>query len=124
MKQFKMNAAMAGLALGAGFLIGAGAPDVAQARGAGKAKSQHVTITVSGSGYAPSTVSVKDGQPVRLTFHSKGDSCANTVSIPALKKTLSLKPGQKKDVVFTPKKGQTIAFACSMKMFKGKVVAR
>ncbi len=52
------------------------------------------------------------------------EGCANGISIPTLHKTLSLKPGQKKEVVFTPKKGQTIAFACTMKMFKGKVVAK
>ncbi len=87
-------------------------------------KDQHVTVTVTSSGYSPSTVSVKAGQEVHMTFVSKGEGCANGIRIPALKQSIDLKPGQKKEIVFTPKKGQTIAFACSMKMFKGKVAAR
>jgi plastocyanin domain-containing protein len=85
---------------------------------------KNVTVIVDGSGYHPSSVKLKAGQPVHLTFISKGESCANSIRIPALKKQFSLKPGQKKQVVFTPKKGQAIAFACSMNMFKGTAVAR
>ncbi len=124
MKQFKTNmmaGAGLGLTLGAGLLAGT-TPNAALAA-PGKA-AQRVTVVVDSSGYKPSTINVKAGQPVQLTFHSKGNSCANLVSIPALKKTLSLKNGQKKTLTFTPKKGQTLAFACGMKMFKGKVVAR
>jgi plastocyanin domain-containing protein len=59
-----------------------------------------------------------------MTFVSKEAGCANGFTIPALKRTLSLQPGKKKTIEFTPKKGQTIAFACSMNMFKGKVVTK
>lgn len=79
---------------------------------------------MTGSGYTPATTNVKAGQEVRLTFQSKGSGCTNTVSIPAFHKMLRLKQGQKQEVVFTPRKGQTIALICGMKMFKGKVVAR
>ncbi|HXI15745.1 MAG TPA: cupredoxin domain-containing protein [Chloroflexota bacterium] len=124
MKRFKtkmMAGAALGLAMGAGLLVGA-TPNAASAA-PGKA-TQRVTVVVDSSGYKPATVNVKAGQPVQLTFLSKGSSCANTVSVPALKKTLSLKTGQKKTLTFTPKKGQTLAFACPMKMYQGKVVAR
>ena len=119
---------IAGLALGAGLLATA-ATQTAFAHGdkphhKGGHKDQHVTVTVDGKGYHPAMVNVKAGQEVHMTFVSKGEGCANGISIPTLNKTLSLKPGQKKEVVFTPKKGQTIAFACTMKMFKGKVVAK
>lgn len=87
-------------------------------------QDQHVTVIVDEKGYHPATFSVKAGREVHLTFVSKGGGCANDISIPALKKTFKLKPGQKREVVFTPKKGQTIAFACTMKMFKGKVTAK
>lgn len=121
-KKIKVVTVSALLALGAGVLA-ATAPHSALAHGKNK-HVQNVTVTVDGSGYHPATLSLKAGRPVHLTFVSKGGGCANQVSIPALKKTFSLKPGQKKEVVFTPKKGQTIAFACGMKMFKGKVVAK
>ena len=83
---------------------------------------QRATVTIK-DGYTPSTINVKAGKPVELTFIGKGSSCANTVNIPALDKTLTLKDGEKKTLTFTPKKGQTLAFACPMNMFKGEVVA-
>ena len=113
------------LALGAALLCAAPASTRAFAKSAPQGKTvQNVTVTIDGSGYHPSAVNVKAGAPVRLTFVSKGESCGNGVVIPALKTTFHLKVGQKKTVVFTPKKGQIIAFACSMNMFKGKVVAK
>ena len=119
---------VSGLALGMALLAAATTTQRGFAHGAndhkGSHKGQHVTVTVDGNGYHPAAVNVKAGQEVHMTFVSKGDSCANSISIPALKKTISLKPGQKKEIVFTPKKGQTIAFACSMNMFKGKAVAK
>lgn len=99
------------------------APQIVSAHGKGK-HVQNVTINVTSNGYSPATVTLKAGQPVHMTFVSKGGGCANEIVIPALKKTISLKPGQKKALDFTPKKGQTIAFACSMKMFKGRAVAK
>ncbi len=85
---------------------------------------QHVTVNVTSSGYSPSTVSVKAGQPVHMTFISKGEGCVNGIRIPALRQSIDLKRGQKKEITFTPKKGQAIAFACKMNMFKGKIVAK
>jgi len=113
---------IAGLALSAGLLTTV-ATHTAFAHGKDK-NAQNVTVTVDGNGYHPATLNLKAGKPVHLTFVSKGGGCANEIRIPALKKSINLKPGQKKEVVFTPKKGQTIAFACSMKMFKGKAMAK
>lgn len=84
---------------------------------------QRATVTIK-DGYSPSTIKVKAGKAVEVTFISRGESCANTVIIPALGKTLSLKNGEKTTVTFTPKKGQTLAFACPMEMYKGKVTAQ
>lgn len=124
MRPFKtkmMAGATLSLTLGAGLLAGI-TPDAALAA-PGKA-AQRITVVVDGSGYKPATINVKAGRPVQLTFQSKGNSCANMVKIPALGKTLALKNGQKKTLTFIPKMGETLAFACSMKMYKGKVVAR
>ncbi len=108
------------LALGAALLGASVAPQFALAHG----DSQKVTVIIDGRGFTPSTVNVKAGEEVHMKFVSKGESCANGFTIPSLKRTISLKPGKSKEIVFTPKKGQTIAFACSMNMFKGKVVAK
>ncbi len=114
---------IAALSLGIALSGAAIAPHITFAHGKDKHK-QNVTVTVNEKGYTPSAIKVKVGQPVHLTFVSKGGGCANGISILALKKTIQLKKGEKKEVVFTPKKGQTIAFACSMKMFKGSVTAK
>ena len=82
-----------------------------------------MTVTIDAKGYHPATVNVKAGKEVHLTFVSKDASCANGVVIPALKQNFKLKVGQKKMISFTPQKGQNIAFACSMKMFKGNAKA-
>ena len=116
----KLGGLAAGVLLSAGLLAGSLAPQKVLAHG----DEQHVTITITDKGYSPSSVNVKAGQKVAMTFVSKGGGCGNAVTIPALKKSFSLKKGQKKNIVFTPKKGQTIAFACSMNMYKGKVVAK
>ena len=109
------------LALGAGIVGATVAPQIASAHGG---KHQDFTVTVDSKGYHPATIKVAAGKEVHLTFVSKEASCANGISIPSLKRTLSLQPGKKKMITFTPKKEQTIAFACSMDMFKGKVVAK
>ena len=112
---------LSALALGAAFTGASLAPRTAFAHGG---KHQDVTVSIDAKGYHPATVSVKAGKEVHLTFVSKDASCAGKISIPALGQTVSLEKGQKKTISFTPKKGQTIAFACTMKMFKGSVQAK
>ncbi len=118
MKHLKLITAVA---LGAAIVGASLAPQIASAHGG---KHQDFTVTVDSKGYHPATIKVAAGKEVNLTFVSKEASCANGISIPSLKRTISLQPGKKKMVTFMPKKGQTIAFACSMNMFKGKVVTR
>jgi plastocyanin domain-containing protein len=60
---------------------------------------------------------------VELTFTAKGESCANTVSVPALGKTLTLKDGGKTTIRFTLKKGTT-PFSCEMGMYRGQIIAK
>lgn len=83
---------------------------------------QRATITIA-DGYQPATLNVQAGKPLELTFLSKSDSCANTVNIPALKQSFSLKNGARKTITFTPQKGTT-AFSCAMGMYRGQIVAK
>ena len=84
--------------------------------------TQRASITIE-DGYKPATVNVQAGKPLELTFVAKGDSCANTVSIPSLKQSFTLKNGEKKIITFTPKKGTT-TFSCAMDMYRGQLVAK
>lgn len=116
----KMSGLAAGALLSAGLLTATMPTPNAEAHGG----EQHVTVTITDKGYSPSSVSVKGGQKVSMKFVSKGGGCGNSVVIPAIKQKFTLKKGQTKTIVFTPKKGQTVGFACAMGMLKGKVVAK
>lgn len=120
----------AALVSGAALLLMPALP-MAQAKPASKAtakakpvKAQNVVVTVDGSGYHPSIINVKGGRPVLMKFVSKGTGCSNEVVIPALKMKFRLKKGQAKTVAWTPKKGQSLSFACGMDMFHGKIAAK
>ena len=115
----KLGGLAAGVLLGIGLLVGNASQQAEAHNGV-----QHATITITEKGYSPASINVKGGEKVEMTFVSKGEGCANGVSIPALKQNFTLKKGQKKIIAFTPKEGQVINFACSVKMFKGKIVAK
>jgi plastocyanin domain-containing protein len=85
---------------------------------------QRATVVING-GYTPSTVAVKAGRPVQLTFLRKEQSgCGEVVEFPTLGLKRTLKTGEKAVVAFTPKKAGTIPFTCGMKMYRGQVVAK
>jgi plastocyanin domain-containing protein len=87
-----------------------------------KMGAQKVTVVVN-NGFSPSTINVKAGQPVQLTFDTKHKSCISSVNFPGLKMKKDLADGKKTIFTFTPKKG-SYAFACPMNMMKGKVIAK
>ena len=84
---------------------------------------QKVTVKVD-SGFVPSTLNVKAGKPVQITFAVKNIGCANEVVFPGLKMTKKLKQGQNTVVTIVPKKAGAIAFQCGMGMYKGSIVAK
>ena len=86
---------------------------------------QTASIAVTEQGFQPASLSLKAGEPARVTFTRKTDAtCATEVLFPAynIKKPLPL--NQPVAVEFTPKAAGDITFTCGMNMFKGKVVAR
>ncbi len=84
-----------------------------------------IKITVSGSGYEPSQVSVKKSEPVKLAFYRKdADNCGGEVVFSKLNIRKKLPVGETVLVEFTPEEAGEIAFACGMGMYKGKVLAQ
>jgi hypothetical protein len=80
-------------------------------------------VTVSASGYEPSQVSVKKGQPVKLAFYrADSNNCGGEVVFSKQNITKKLPVGETVLVEFTPTEAGEIAFACGMNMFRGKVV--
>ena len=116
--------ALVALALAAYIPAGAQTATKKPTQPAPKPAVQKATVTING-GYSPATLNVTAGRPVEITFVRKSAAgCDGELVIPALKVNKTLKQGEKTVVKFTPKKGQTIAFACGMNMYKGQVVAK
>lgn len=84
---------------------------------------QKATVVVD-HGFKPSTISVKAGRPVQLTFDTKHRDCATSVVFGGLKISKPLTDGKKTVVTFTPTKAETLLFACPMKMMTGRVVVK
>jgi plastocyanin domain-containing protein len=82
-----------------------------------------VTITVDG-GYAPSTVRVKSGRPVRLVFDRRDESsCSEEVVLPDFGIRRFLPSGRQTMVEVTPAKPGTYEFMCGMSMLRGRLIA-
>ncbi len=120
-----MNRSFVSSALAAVFVVVASAcsrPPVAPPpgpQGAGR-----FNVTVDGSGYHPSTVSVRAGQPVTLVFTRTSDEgCGQQLVFPSLNIHRDLPLNQAVEVQITPTAAAPIAFTCGMGMYRGSVVA-
>ena len=93
---------------------------VAAAAGGG---AQEVTIAVRG-GYAPATVHVQAGRPVRLVFdRQETSSCSEEVVFPDFGLRRFLPAHERTVVELTPPTPGTYEFTCGMSMLRGRVVA-
>jgi plastocyanin domain-containing protein len=102
------------------FVAGRRAPAAAATVGAGG--MQEVEIAVEG-GYAPSTVRVRSGAPVRLVFDRRETSgCSEEVVIPDFGVRRFLPAFQKTAVELTPTAAGTYEFTCGMGMLRGRLV--
>lgn len=83
------------------------------------------TVTVNNGKYSPSTINVKAGKPVHLTFKlGANPGCGDTLVIKGYGINKKLAKGKGTMVMFTPKKSGRIAFTCGMGMYKGTIVAK
>ncbi len=89
----------------------------------GDAGGQEITVVVDG-GYAPGTIRVQAGRPVRLAFDRHDDgSCSEEVVFADFGIRRVLPAHQRTTVEFTPAAPGTYAFACGMGMLRGRIVA-
>jgi plastocyanin domain-containing protein len=97
----------------------AGVPDnkVAESR-------RRVTVSVTASGYEPSTVQAAAGEPLTLVFKRTTDqTCGQEVVFPDRDIRRSLPLNEEVEVELTAPANETIAFTCGMGMYRGSVVA-
>lgn len=84
--------------------------------------SQHYSIKIGGTGYAPSVVKATSGSPITLTV-GKGEGCAAGFTIPSLGIEKDNSQGPVTFSVGRLKPG-TYRFACAMDMVEGNLVVR
>ncbi len=89
---------------------------------AGYADVKEITITVDGSGFHPSKVSVEKGEAVKLIFIRNTDTtCITKVVIPDLDIDQELPLNEPVAINISPDKSGSIGFICPMKMLKGEI---
>jgi plastocyanin domain-containing protein len=114
-------AATIALSVAAPLLAGA-APDKNPVAPAAPAV-QVFELQVTGEGFVPSNIKVKQGQPVRLVVTRKTDrTCATEIVIRDLKINKKLPLNQPVTVDFTPSKSGQLRYACGMDMVSGVIV--
>jgi plastocyanin domain-containing protein len=90
--------------------------------GAGDEGVQEIRITVKG-GYAPDTILVQAGKPVRLQFYrDETADCSERVVFDAFGVNQELPAFQTTSVEFTPREPGEYPFRCGMNMLKGLLV--
>src|SRR6266508_6175091 len=83
---------------------------------------QEATVLVKG-GYAPDTIVVRAGKPVRLTFRRQEASpCSEMVVFGDFAKSARLPEGESVPVELLPNQPGTFAFTCQMGMLRGRLV--
>lgn len=81
---------------------------------------QKQTISVTNSGYSPTSFSVKLGVPVELTLESKGAyTCASSFTFKKFNIFTQLGSTDKQVFTFTPKEKGEFTYSCSMGMYRG-----
>ena len=83
---------------------------------------QEAMVLVKG-GYAPDTIVVRAGKPVRLSFRREESSaCSEMVVFGDFGKSAKLPEGEMVPVEFLPKEPGTYEFTCQMGMLRGRLV--
>jgi plastocyanin domain-containing protein len=82
-----------------------------------------ITVVVRG-GYEPSTIRVRAGAPVRLTFDRQETSgCSEEIVFPDFSLRRFLPAHQRTVIEITPPTPGTYEFTCGMSMLHGRVIA-
>lgn len=83
---------------------------------------QEAMVLVKG-GYAPDTLVVRAGKPVRLIFRREESSaCSEMVIFGDFGKSARLPEGEEVPVEFLPKEPGAFEFTCQMGMLRGRLV--
>ncbi|MEK6289538.1 MAG: efflux RND transporter periplasmic adaptor subunit [Acidobacteriota bacterium] len=86
---------------------------------------QAVTVKVTGEGFQPDRINLRQGIPARLTFVREiEETCATSIVIPEFNIKQDLPFKEPVVLEFRPTKAGVFDFTCGMKMLSGKIVVR
>jgi RND family efflux transporter MFP subunit len=86
---------------------------------------QEAKVLVTEKGYEPAKLTVRAGQPARITFVRTTDkTCGTEVVFPSLSIRRPLPLNEAVVIEFTPKESGEIGFVCGMNMLRGTVVVQ
>ncbi|WP_437601807.1 cupredoxin domain-containing protein [Sorangium sp. So ce590] len=95
---------------------------VAAAELAAPANVKRVDIAVNDSGFSPSTIELKKGEPVVLRFtRTTKSECLKAIAIPDLKIEKDLPLNTQVEVAVTPEKEGKMVLQCWMAMIKATI---
>ena len=109
-----------------GYLMMAGASDGVTGNvvaGAGSGEVREFTLGMKNYNYYPDSITVKAGQPVKISLDKTAQGCFRDFTI----RDLGVRKYLQKTsdfVEFTPTKKGTYTFACSMGMGYGKLIVK
>lgn len=87
--------------------------------------AQETKVLVTEKGYEPAKLTVRAGQPERITFVRTTDkTCGTEVVFPSLNIRRPLPLNQPVVIEFTPRDSSDIGFVCGMNMLRGTVVVQ
>ncbi|WP_437769128.1 cupredoxin domain-containing protein [Sorangium sp. So ce281] len=95
---------------------------VAAAELAAPASVKRIDIAVNDSGFSPSTIELKKGEPVVLRFtRTTKSECLKAIAIPDLKIEKDLPLNTQVEVAITPQKEGKMVLQCWMAMVKATI---
>lgn len=75
---------------------------------------QEITVTGSEFAFTPSTITVKKGQSVKITFKNTGAYPHNFTLADLNVQTKTIQPGEQDTITFTPVKTGSFAYICTV----------
>src|SRR5262249_9186389 len=101
---------------------GTNAP-AASSQPAARPEPQRATILVTERGYEPAKLTLRAGEPARMTFVRTTDkTCGTEVVFPSMNIRRSLPLHEPVVIELTPRTSGEIGFVCGMNMLRGTVV--
>jgi hypothetical protein len=100
-------------------------PETSTAEATATLPADAIRINITASGYEPSQIPVRRGQPLKLAFYrTDAQNCGGTIVFPQLNIRRQLPAGQAVVIELTPTEAGELSFTCGMGMYKGMLVVQ